>query len=217
VRASLLRFWGRPGLASTAIQGQGNAASSDAAAANVTSIRQLPLGGLSLSSSIMGDTRSTCVPVAQGASSLSDAEVLPGEDIPVPDEASPLLFRRDSKEPQRNAFGRWFSTQLSASAFLDNNAGLLLVAASQFFFSAMGISVKWLNSLDEPVPTLEVCNLSPDRLYSDILSVQLVWIRMVRKLCVSSNRAKSKCDQLTTYFCSVAYMYASLEFPGSRC
>lgn len=121
----------------------------------------------------MGDTRSTCVPVAQGASSLSDAEVLPGEDIPVPDEASPLLFRRDSKEPQRNAFGRWFSTQLSASAFLDNNAGLLLVAASQFFFSAMGISVKWLNSLDEPVPTLE-----------------LVWIRM-----------------LTTYFCSVAYMY----------
>ncbi|KAN0135180.1 DUF6 domain containing protein [Lactarius tabidus] len=120
----------------------------------------------------MGATRSTHVAVAQGESSPSDSE-LPGEDIPVPDEASPLLHGRDSQELRQNTFGRWFSTQLSASAFLNNNAGLLLVAASQFFFSAMGISVKWLNSLDEPVPTLE-----------------LVWIRM-----------------LTTYFCSVAYMY----------
>jgi hypothetical protein len=105
----------------------------------------------------MGATRSTHVAVAQGESSPSDSE-LPGEDIPVPDEASPLLHGRDSQELRQNTFGRWFSTQLSASAFLNNNAGLLLVAASQFFFPAMGISVKWLNSLDEPVPTLEVCN-----------------------------------------------------------
>jgi hypothetical protein len=43
------------------------------------------------------------------------------------------------------------------SAFFDENAGLLLVAASQFFFSAMATCVKWLNSLDdEPVPMLEV-------------------------------------------------------------
>ena len=43
------------------------------------------------------------------------------------------------------------------SAFMDKNTGLLLVAASQFFFSGINISVKWLNSLDEPIPTLEVC------------------------------------------------------------
>lgn len=134
----------------------------------------------------MGATRSTYVAVVEG-SSLSE---LPGEDMPIPDEASPLLHgTRDSQEPQRNTSGRWFSTKLSTSSFLDNNAGLLLVAASQFFFSAMGISVKWLNSLDKPVPTLEVCNTSPDRLYSDMPSVQLVWIRMVCKLCISSNRA----------------------------
>jgi hypothetical protein len=33
---------------------------------------------------------------------------------------------------------------------------MLLVVASQFFLSAMNVSVKFLNSLDEPVPTLEV-------------------------------------------------------------
>ena len=41
-------------------------------------------------------------------------------------------------------------------AFFNKNAGLSLVAASQFFFSAMNMCVKWLNSLDEPVPILEV-------------------------------------------------------------
>lgn len=109
----------------------------------------------------MEDTRSTHVDVVQGSSSSE----LTGEDTSVLDEASPLLNGRNSQEPQRNI---WFVTKMSASAFLDNNAGLLLVAASQFFFSAMGISVKWLNSLDGPVPTLEVCNTSPDGSYSDM-------------------------------------------------
>ncbi|KAI0300666.1 hypothetical protein B0F90DRAFT_1629305 [Multifurca ochricompacta] len=55
----------------------------------------------------------------------------------------------------------WFITA-SVSAFLDDNAGLMLVGASQFFLSAMYVSVKILNSLDKPVPTLE-----------------LIWVRMV--------------------------------------
>ncbi len=111
----------------------------------------------------MGVARST---YAQGASSSSHSE-LPGGSPFVPDEASPLLHPKyhDSQDSQRNTFGRWLAAQLSASAFLDNNAGLLLVAASQFFFSAMGISVKWLNSLDEPVSTLEVC-ISPRMIIS---------------------------------------------------
>ena len=40
-----------------------------------------------------------------------------------------------------------------------DNTGLLLVAASQFFFSLMNVAVKKLNSLDKPVPTLEVRHL----------------------------------------------------------
>lgn len=106
---------------------------------------------------IMKATRSTCNTVAQGAAPPSDSE-LSGGGPPVPDEASPLLHRRDSREPHPNTLWRWFSESArpSASAFIDKNAGLLLVAASQFFFSAMGISVKWLNSLDESVPTLQV-------------------------------------------------------------
>lgn len=66
------------------------------------------------------------------------------EDTPIPDEVSPLLG------PKRT---QWSTAR---SSFLENNSGLLLVAAAQFFFSAMGIAVKWLNSLDDPVPTLEV-------------------------------------------------------------
>ncbi|KAF8495944.1 drug/metabolite transporter superfamily [Russula emetica] len=53
--------------------------------------------------------------------------------------------------------------QSAISSFLDKNAGLLLVASSQFFFSASNVCVKWLNSLDESerVPILE-----------------LIWVRM---------------------------------------
>jgi len=47
------------------------------------------------------------------------------------------------------------------SAFLDGNAGLLLVVASQFCFALSNISVKWLNNLEEHIPMLE-----------------LVWVRM---------------------------------------
>jgi hypothetical protein len=78
-----------------------------------------------------------------------------GPDLPVsrdgladPDEISPLLGT--------NRTERWHSGRSSVSAFLDKNAGLSLITASEFFFSAMNISVKWANSLDEPVPILEV-------------------------------------------------------------
>lgn len=37
-----------------------------------------------------------------------------------------------------------------------NNTGILLVASSQFFFALMNVAVKKLNSLDEPMSTLEV-------------------------------------------------------------
>ena len=67
------------------------------------------------------------------------------------DETSPLLPTNNAKYSSHSE--TWRS---SVSAFFDENAGLSLVAASQFFFSGMHICVKWLNSLDEPVPMLEV-------------------------------------------------------------
>lgn len=80
---------------------------------------------------------------------LSPDSELPssGERAYIPDEASPLLPHKQT--PRRTVFAWW-------NSFFNDNLGLLLVAASQFFFSAMNTSVKWLNSSEEPVPTLEL-------------------------------------------------------------
>ena len=78
------------------------------------------------------------------------------ETLSVPDEASPLL-QQDGRGP------RSLSTRCRSalSAFIDKNAGLLLVAASQFFFAVSNVFVKWLNSLDDHVPILEVRDVMP--------------------------------------------------------
>ncbi len=39
---------------------------------------------------------------------------------------------------------------------IENNTGMLLVAASQAFFSLMNVAVKKLNTIDPPVPAFEV-------------------------------------------------------------
>lgn len=71
-----------------------------------------------------------------------------------PDESLPLLGtdRGSASVLQWGHSERW----RSVSTFFDKNAGLSFIVASQFFFSAMNVCVKWLNSLDEPVPVLEV-------------------------------------------------------------
>ncbi|KAH9974987.1 hypothetical protein BGW80DRAFT_1225285 [Lactifluus volemus] len=87
----------------------------------------------------------------------SDHESLRGGlPISAPNETSPLLQHSGGQGTEQNLSRRWQPARLSASGFIDRNAGLLLIAASQFFFSAMNVSVKWLNTLDEPVPTLEL-------------------------------------------------------------
>ena len=77
------------------------------------------------------------------------------EALSLPDEASPLLqdgrVRRSLSERCHSAL----------SAFMDKNAGLLLVAASQFFFAVSNVFVKWLNGLDDHVPILEVRDAMP--------------------------------------------------------
>jgi hypothetical protein len=77
------------------------------------------------------------------------------EALSAADESSALL-------PEGRALvSQWSLTecgQLAISSFLDKNAGLLLVASSQFFFSTSNLCVKFLNRLDESerVPVLEV-------------------------------------------------------------
>jgi hypothetical protein len=90
--------------------------------------------------------------------SASDPESLAIRDgLAEPDETTPLLRTNRARLLLSNGSGWWSSARSAVSTFSDKNAGLLLVAASQFFFSGMNISVKWLSSLDEPIPTLEVC------------------------------------------------------------
>lgn len=86
----------------------------------------------------------TARPVNNSVARVSSPDSDVPADTPIPNEASPLL---GSKRTQWNT---------ARSSFLENNVGLLLVAAAQFFFSAMGIVLKWFNGLDDPVPTLEV-------------------------------------------------------------
>ena len=76
----------------------------------------------------------------------------------VPNETSALLPDGRVHVSQRNLTGLTERSQSATSSFLDKNAGLLLIAASQFFLSASNLCVKWLNSLDESVPILEVCD-----------------------------------------------------------
>jgi hypothetical protein len=82
-----------------------------------------------------------------------------GLPISAPNDTSPLLQGQlpRGQGTGQNLSRRCHPARLSASGFIDRNAGLLLVAASQFFISAMHVSVKWLNTMDEPVPILEVC------------------------------------------------------------
>lgn len=77
----------------------------------------------------------------------------------VPNETSALL--PDGRVPvsQRNPTGLTERGQSAVSSFLDKNAGWLLIASSQFFLSTSNLCVKWLNSLDESVPILEVCDI----------------------------------------------------------
>jgi len=77
--------------------------------------------------------------------------------VHVPDETSPLLPVQPESvlksRAQQSLSERCHST---VPAFLDTNAGLLLIVASQFLFAASNITVKWLNRSDDHIPMLEV-------------------------------------------------------------
>ena len=89
--------------------------------------------------------------------SSSDPELSAGRDgLADLNETTPLLRTIRPHVLRWNYLEWWSPARSAASVFVHENSGLLLIAASQFFFSGMNLSVKLLNGLDEPVPTLEV-------------------------------------------------------------
>jgi hypothetical protein len=81
------------------------------------------------------------------------------------------------------------------SSFLDNNAGLLFVASSQFFFALSNLCVKWLNSQDESerIPVLEVRGILGGIRYPKLTTsnAKLIWIRMVSSTSTSPSHSPS--------------------------
>ncbi|EPQ53269.1 DUF6-domain-containing protein [Gloeophyllum trabeum ATCC 11539] len=72
------------------------------------------------------------------------------EDVTLVDEEDVPGDVGDAKIP------RWRRAVSGIKDFVDRNTGLLLVASSQIFGALQNVSVKTLNSLDDPVPTLEL-------------------------------------------------------------
>jgi len=102
---------------------------------------------------VMATTHTVRTTAACGPHSTTFPEISARRDgLADPNETSPLLGINSARSLQSSHSERWHSL----SAFFDRNAGLSLVVASQFFFSGMNVCVKWLNSLDEPIPILEV-------------------------------------------------------------
>ena len=96
----------------------------------------------------------TCSPYATETLSSSGYRRV-GEASTAPDDTTPLLQPDPVPPPRKSLFEYWHS---NGSAFLDRNAGLLLVVASQISLTLSNVSVKWLNNLDEHIPMLEVCD-----------------------------------------------------------
>ncbi|CAL1702543.1 unnamed protein product [Somion occarium] len=74
-----------------------------------------------------------------------------GLSIPTPRQSTSRRGTRRLKVPTPLQ-----SLYLGTKETIQNNTGMLLVAASQVFFSLMNVAVKKLNSLDNPVPALEL-------------------------------------------------------------
>lgn len=87
---------------------------------------------------------------ASGPSSTT----LPYSDKPEDEPVDP-----SSNHSSCHSWWQWISRRVSGiqhQKLIVNNTGLLLIASAQAFFSCMNVAVKKLNSLDPPVPTLQV-------------------------------------------------------------
>ena len=69
----------------------------------------------------------------------------------------PLSQQQDGPVLPHNATPWWALQKSQVVCFIAENTGLLLVICAEFIFASMDLSVKLLESLDPPTPTLEVC------------------------------------------------------------
>lgn len=95
-------------------------------------------------------TTFTPAAIALENSSFTPAPRLPSESLPAP-------TTRPSPPHARSRLQRIYARTVDTLA---NNVGMLLIAASQGFFSLMNVSVKKLNSIDPPVPAFQVSSSS---------------------------------------------------------
>ncbi|KAF8259020.1 hypothetical protein EI94DRAFT_1814102 [Lactarius quietus] len=100
------------------------------------------------------------------------ASLSPPNGANIPQETSPLLD--PGRTPERSFSKRWMSTR---SSFLDANFGLFLIATAECFISAMSMTVKLINSSDEPVPILEII-LIRSTITSFLLFAYMYWKRI---------------------------------------
>ncbi|KZV77765.1 DUF6-domain-containing protein [Peniophora sp. CONT] len=90
-----------------------------------------------------------------------ETTVFPPRYIPAPvsEAIQPLAFTKSSNyftsatSSAGDALHRYWD---KFRGFVDNNAGLLLVALAQLFFAFVNVSVKVLKEIDVPMPTLEL-------------------------------------------------------------
>lgn len=98
-------------------------------------------------------------PYAAGTPETTTFEVHISPSLSAEDVELPVL-------PKRSSLLSGFTTHRlgpllengyeNVKATIENNTGMLLVAASQAFFSLMNVAVKKLNTIDTPVPAFEV-------------------------------------------------------------
>ncbi|OCH83712.1 hypothetical protein OBBRIDRAFT_840266, partial [Obba rivulosa] len=80
-------------------------------------------------------------------------------EVPEPGVHPPRHYLDHDPNPVAAAAGaraRWRRLRARSGAFVVDNTGLLLIAASQAFGSLMSVAVKQLSTWDPPVPPLEV-------------------------------------------------------------
>lgn len=83
-------------------------------------------------------------------------------DLAQPQQLEPVTHNTHAASAEghgSSGLGKWARVHNAAEALTSvyqRNVGLLLVIASQMFFSLMNVAVKKLNSIDPPVSALEV-------------------------------------------------------------
>lgn len=106
----------------------------------------------------------------------------------------PLVDFGEADWPQKST---WLSRTRPminyARQFVADNLGLLLVLASQFFFSIMNVVVKQLHGIDTPISTFQV-SARENFGYPDVDSLDQVIIARMVRVCFLTSVARTDCS-----------------------